>query len=122
MESCRSLPATSFLLAVCLAFSSALKVEAVCSSETLLNFYRSKRHIPEESTAVTASNSTRRMQLGTIARRARSVGDVRVAVFLFMHLIRVENIYHLPASPEHCSVIQRPRHRQKYCFLSLPSK
>jgi hypothetical protein len=40
----------SFLLVTCLADSSTLKMEALCPSETSVNFYRTtQRHIPDDS-------------------------------------------------------------------------
>jgi hypothetical protein len=39
-----------FVAAVCLAYSSLLKMEAVCSSKTSVNLYqRTQHHIPEDS-------------------------------------------------------------------------
>jgi hypothetical protein len=39
---------TCWMLVLCVAFSSALKMEAVCSLETSVNFYRTtRRYIPE---------------------------------------------------------------------------
>jgi hypothetical protein len=44
---------TATLVASCLAYSLTLKMEAVCSSDTLVHFYRTTKHyIPEDGTTV----------------------------------------------------------------------
>jgi hypothetical protein len=46
-----SLLATCFTLVSCLAYSSTMKMEATCSSETSVDFQRTTRHyIPEDKT------------------------------------------------------------------------
>jgi hypothetical protein len=48
---CEALLTTCFMLVSCLAYSLALKMEAICSSETSVNFQRTARcYIPEDRT------------------------------------------------------------------------
>jgi hypothetical protein len=43
----------AFMLASCSAYSSTLKMQAICSSEMLVDFQRTtRRYIPEDSTLV----------------------------------------------------------------------
>jgi hypothetical protein len=59
-----ALLAACFMIVSCLAYSSILKMEAICSSETLVDFHpTTRRYIPEDitlflATAVRTSNST----------------------------------------------------------------
>jgi hypothetical protein len=55
--------AACFLLVSCLAYSSTLKMEAICSSEMLIGFYRTTWYYTQEDrifivTAVRTPNST----------------------------------------------------------------
>jgi hypothetical protein len=48
---CSPLKAPAFTLVSCLAYSSTLKMEAICFSETSVDFQRNtQRYIPEDST------------------------------------------------------------------------
>jgi hypothetical protein len=47
----RGLPSTSFMLVSCFAYSCALKMEVICSSETSVEFQcNARRYIPEDRT------------------------------------------------------------------------
>jgi hypothetical protein len=68
------------MLVSCLAYSSTLKMEATCSSETSVNFQHiTCRYIPEDTTLHNHCYEILESYLGTIFR----LGGMRV-VFMFL--------------------------------------
>jgi hypothetical protein len=73
---CSNLAACVVLIS-CLAYSSTLKMEAACYSETSINFYQASRcYVPEERTIRTRTLTTQHMEYERYAATALfNVGD-----------------------------------------------
>jgi hypothetical protein len=77
----------AFMLVSCLAYSSTLKMEAICSSDTSVDFQQfTRRYIPEDSTLythvacigfVTPENSIHNVRVGFLDRSVDYRGNTQ---------------------------------------------
>jgi hypothetical protein len=111
----RALLATCFMLVSFLVYSSTLKTEVTCSSETPVVFQRTTwRYIPEDRTLRRSEQIKFRENLNHIINMCFNPPSV---LLIQQSLVQSSSIHHRPASQKHCSYSSCLK-KCVYCFRS----